>query len=129
MSNFELYNMSSYNVVPAKDRHFDIFQEKLVTVVKTNFSLWGIEQTDLDNLLTAQKNWENIWSKTKKKKKRSNSERLEKELARNQYEAVLNPFIHKWIFRSNGNGISHNTIRNNQLNRKENNTPYIPIIL
>ena len=92
--------MGTIDLIPRPDNKFDTFQDVLVAAVSANAVAWGIPAGDVTALTTQQTLWAAAWNIAKDKQNSTTAQRKAKDLARVNYEAVLRPFIQKWIYRN-----------------------------
>ncbi len=90
--------MKKEDNLPRPDGAFDTFQEVMVGAVTTNLVAWEIPAPELAKLTEKQTIWAAKWLIAKDKKNCTSAQRQGKDTARKNYEAVLRPFIQKWIY-------------------------------
>ncbi len=92
--------MSSIDVIPKKDTDFETFQSVFYAAVNTNQVAWGLPAADITSMGIQQGFWAAAWLIAKDKQNCTSAQRKAKDLARADYEALIRPFIQKWIYRN-----------------------------
>ena len=90
--------MSEHDLVPGADADFDTFQAKIITEVTTNATAWSIPTDDITPVTTAQGDWTEAWAIAKNKNDCTTAETKAKDVAREDLEEVLRPFIQRYLY-------------------------------
>lgn len=92
--------MAKRDVLPYGHADFDILQAIIVKAVTANAAGWEIPTAQISKLTTKQNVWNSAWAIAKDKQNSTTAQKKNRDLARDEYEKVLRPFIQKWIYRN-----------------------------